>query len=247
MPRSRLDKLLVARGLAPSEEKAQALILTGDVLVANVPITKSGTMIDDRVEIRIRGERSRFVGRGGDKLESVFKAFDVQISGKVVIDVGSSTGGFTDCVLQRGAALVYAVDVGTNQLDYKLRVDARVVVMEQTHVKDLRREMFTPTPQLAVVDVSFISLAKILDYVVQLLEPQSEIICLVKPQFELDAELVEQGGVVRNPEHQQLAVQNVLTRARELGLAELGVVPSELKGEKSGNQEYFLWLKMGPK
>ena len=240
MSRSRLDQLLVARALAPSREKAQALILSGEVLVNDVPVTKSGAAVDDSANIRVRGEVSKFVGRGGDKLEPALRHFNIQIKDRVVVDVGSSTGGFTDCVLQLGAQKVYAIDVGTNQLDYKLRIDPRVVSMEQTHVKDLRREMFDPLPSLAVVDLSFISVAKVLKYIVDVLGPNSELIILVKPQFELEPEYVEKGGIVRNQDHQLEAVDRVIKTGDQHQLSHQGTIPSELKGGKSGNQEYFV-------
>lgn len=242
MPRTRLDQLLVQRGLAPSREKAQALILGGLVLVNDMPATKAGQQIPDEAAVRLRGEISRFVGRGGEKLEPALNYFNIELSERVVIDVGSSTGGFTDCVLQRGARRVYAVDVGTNQLDYKLRVDDRVVVMEQTHVKDLSPKQFDPLPSLALVDISFISVAKVLAHITAVLAPESDLLILVKPQFELEPEYVEKGGVVRNTEHQLLAIERVITTAQVLGLQDMGAVPCELRGAKSGNQEHFLFL-----
>lgn len=242
MRRTRLDQLLVQRGFAPSREKAQALILSGLVLVNDAPATKAGQQIPDEAAIRLRGEISRFVGRGGEKLEPALKHFNLDLGDRVVIDVGSSTGGFTDCVLQRGARRVYAVDVGTNQLDYKLRVDDRVVVMEQTHVKDLATKQFDPLPSLALVDLSFISVAKVLSHIIAVLAPVSDLLILVKPQFELEPEYVEKGGVVRNLEHQLLAIERVVATGQALGLEDRGVVPCELKGAKSGNQEHFLLL-----
>ena len=191
--------------------------------------------------MRLRGPLPRFVGRGGEKLEGALDSFHLNVEGKVAIDIGASTGGFTDCLLQHGARAVYAVDVGYNQLDQKLRRDSRVRVMEKTHAKDLSPEMFDPRPHLAVMDVSFISLRKVLDPVMAVLEAPWELVALVKPQFELGREYVERGGVVNDVAHQRLAVQLVADYLVEKGARVLGDCPSPIRGGKKGNQEYFVY------
>lgn len=238
----RLDQLLLEKGFADSRSKAQALILSGNVLIDERPVTKAGQQFPIDSNIRLRNQGSKFVGRGGDKIEPALKHFKISVKDIVAIDVGASTGGFTDCLLHHGAKSVYAVDVGYNQLDLKLRKDPRVIVMEKTHVKDLVKEMFDPLPTLAVVDLSFISLRKVLDKIFDVISETGTMLCLVKPQFELEPSVIEKGGVVNDPEEQERAINLVREKAKELGLFFLGVVPSELRGGKKGNQEYFVML-----
>jgi 23S rRNA (cytidine1920-2'-O)/16S rRNA (cytidine1409-2'-O)-methyltransferase len=238
--KERLDVLLLNRGLTSSREKAQALILAGQVLVNDSPAIKAGERVPVDADIRIRGEGSKYVGRGGDKLEGALRHFAVQVEGRVAIDVGASTGGFSDCLLQHGAQKIYAIDVGYNQLDHKLRSDARVVVWEKTHARDLPDKVFDPRPNLGVIDVSFISVRSVLDWVVPVFDTPFDLIVLVKPQFELGREHVGKGGVVREEAQQLEAVRLVREHGKQLGLRDLGAVPSVLKGGKKGNQEYFL-------
>jgi len=239
----RLDKLLVERGLAPSREKAEAYILAGSVLVNNEPSTKAGLKVDPEIEIRLTHVPSRFVGRGGEKIDSVIEHFSINLQDRVAIDIGASTGGFTDCMLQRGAARVYAVDVGYNQLAHKLREDPRVVVLEKTNAKDLRTEDFLPPPTFATIDVSFIGLRKVLEPVRKILLPPFQILALVKPQFELEPEAVGKGGVIRDPAEQRRAVELVVAYAeQQLMLQMRGDMAAPLRGEKKGNQEYFVLL-----
>lgn len=238
----RLDQLLVSRGFVSSRELAQSLILRGDVLIADVPFDKPGTRVPPDADIRIRGELSRYVSRGGDKLEGALKAHGIDPQGKVALDIGSSTGGFTDCLLQCGARVVYAVDVGTNQLAEKLRHDPRVKLFEQFHVKDLTREMFEEPPVLATVDVSFIGLRKIIPFIADVMGASWEMLLLVKPQFELEREQIGKGGVVRSSELQLEAVTLVADYVRHLGFHVNGHSASVLKGGKKGNQEYFLYV-----
>jgi len=242
----RLDQLLLEKGIADSRAKAQALILTGDVLIDEQPVTKAGQQFSIDSNIRLRNQGSKFVGRGGDKIEPALRHFQISVTNIVAIDVGASTGGFTDCLLHHGAQSVYAVDVGYNQLDLKLRKDSRVIVMEKTHAKDLVIEMFDPRPTLAVVDLSFISLRKVLDKIANVVSDSGSMLCLVKPQFELEPEAIEKGGVVRDIKEQHRAINLVKEKAEELGLNFLGAVPCELKGGKKGNQEYFVMLGKGP-
>lgn len=239
----RLDQLLVARQLAATREKAQAMILAGLVLVNDEPRDKPGEKYSEEVAIRLREELSRFVGRGGDKIDPLFDHFQVNLMDAVAIDVGASTGGFTDAMLQRGAKKVYAVDVGYNQLDHKLRQDPRVVVMEKTHAKDLSPAMFEPLPSFCTMDVSFISVRKILQPVLSILAPEAELLILVKPQFELGREHIGKGGVVKDEGLQHEAVRLVAEEAARLGARHSGDMPAALRGGKKGNQEYFLFLR----
>lgn len=217
--------------------------MAGQVLVNDTPADKPGHQYAEDVEIRLRGEVSRYVGRGGDKLEGALKAFSVDLKNVVVLDIGASTGGFTDCALQHGASHVIAVDVGYNQLDERLRRDERVTVLERTHAKDLRTEQLSPAPQFVTIDVSFISVRKVLDFIAPLLPRAVSLLVLVKPQFEAGKELVGKGGVVREAEVQEQSVAGVESHARELGFEVLGHAPSVLRGAKKGNQEYFVYLQ----
>jgi hemolysin TlyA family protein len=197
--KQRLDKLMVERGLAPSREKAQALIMAGQVVVGDHAAQKAGQQVTDEVEIRIKGELLPYVSRGGLKLAQGLDAFGIDPAGRIAIDVGASTGGFTDCLLQRGASRVYAVDVGYGQLAWKLREDARVVVMEKTNIRHLQPESLEPLPDLAVIDASFISLNLVLPPTLALLKRPAEVVALVKPQFEVGKGAVGKGGIVRDP------------------------------------------------
>ncbi len=243
--KKRLDVILVEKNLAISREKAQALILTGNVLIDDKPADKVGVKYDDdKINLRIRGIASKYVSRGGDKIEPAFDFFKINLTDAVTLDLGASTGGFTDCMLQRGAKKVYAVDVGTNQLDLKLRKDERVVVYEKTHAKALETLELNPKPQFATIDVSFIGLRNVLQYVVNVLaEENLGILALIKPQFELGPEYLSKGGVVRDEKDQLLAVQLVTDYAIELGLYCSKSFACPLRGEKSGNQEYFVLIK----
>ncbi|HQH28728.1 MAG TPA: TlyA family RNA methyltransferase [Oligoflexia bacterium] len=243
--KKRLDHLLLEHGFAPSREKAQALILSGLVLVNDRPAEKAGLQVAVDAAIRLRGEVPRFVSRGGDKIDPALDYFKVAVNAVVALDIGASTGGFTDCLLQRGAARVYAVDVGFNQLHYKLRQDSRVVVMEKTHAVNLRAEQFPAPPSLAVIDVSFIGLRKVLAPVLHVMRQPAVIVALVKPQFELGPEHVSKGGVVKSKELQLEAVRLVEAYGAELGLTSNGCFASPVKGAKSGNQEYFVCLRSG--
>ncbi|HMP89236.1 MAG TPA: TlyA family RNA methyltransferase [Kiritimatiellia bacterium] len=242
MTRIRLDQLVVQSGLAESREKAQRLIRSGSVRIDGHPQTKPGHLypLDTRLEMEAP---PRFVSRGGEKLETAFAAFNLNVDGLVAVDVGASTGGFTDCLLQHGAARVYALDVGHGQLHWKLRNDPRVIVREGINARLLEASMFDESPQFAVVDVSFISLALVLPPLVEALTPDAQIITLIKPQFEAGRELVGKNGVVRDPEvHQQ-----VIDRIKEFGESRLnlvwcGLCESAIKGP-AGNVEFLAWWK----
>src|SRR3990167_2561645 len=211
MTKERIDKLLLGRALAPSLEKAQALIMAGRVLVSEMPATKPSQMVDSLADIRITGHDHPYVGRGGVKLDHALKEFGVNVKGKVCIDVGASTGGFTDCLLQNGAAKVYAIDVGYGQLDWKLRNDKRVVVMERTNIKEVSKRLSAEVLkfQMAVIDVSFISLEKVFPYIDKLLEDGGTIIALIKPQFEASRSKIGKGGIVRDDGVRQECIEKV--------------------------------------
>ncbi len=239
--KKRLDVLLVEKGLAESREKAQALILAGKVLVNGELVYKPGTFIHPEAKIEVK-EGIPYVSRGGLKLEFAIKTFGIDLRGKVTIDVGASTGGFTDCLLQHGAAKVYAVDVGYGQLAWKLRQDPRVIVLERTNIRYLDS---LPEPvDLATIDVSFISLRLVLPPVLRLMKPEAEIIALVKPQFEAGREKVGKGGVVRDPMVHREVLENLVNYAHSLGLVTLGLTTSPLLGP-AGNVEFFAYWARG--
>ncbi len=238
--KGRIDRILVERGLVESREKATRLILAGDVLVDGERVDQAGAMVPTTAEIELRG-RSPDVSRGGEKLAHALDVFGVNPRGRVCVDIGASTGGFTDCLLQRGATRVYAVDVGTGQLDRKLRDDARVVLMERMNARTLDPRLFEERPSLAVVDVSFISLEKILPAAFNGLASRGEVVALVKPQFEVGRQAVGKGGVVRDPALHKTVVARLARWAVLRGWHVLGVTASPLRGPK-GNREFFLHL-----
>jgi 23S rRNA (cytidine1920-2'-O)/16S rRNA (cytidine1409-2'-O)-methyltransferase len=238
--KGRIDRLLVERGLVESREKAVRLILAGEVLVDGERVDKAGAVVSAASEIELRG-RSPYVSRGGEKLAHALERLGVDPRGRICLDVGASTGGFTDCLLQRGATKVYAVDVGTAQLDRKLRADSRVVVMERMNARTLDPRLFDARPWLAVIDVSFISLEKILPAVFNALASRGEAVALVKPQFEVGRQAVGKGGVVRDPALHRAVVTRLARYAVLRGWHVLGVTASPLRGPK-GNREFFLHL-----
>ena len=245
----RLDLLCVEKGLAPSRQRAQALILAGQVLVDDEPVTKAGTSVAEVASLRLRGADHPFVSRGGLKLQAALDAFSLDISGKVALDVGASTGGFTDCLLQNGARHVIAVDVGYGQLAWKLRQDVRVTNIERCNARNLEvgtlREALGERDvwplELATIDVSFISLQLVLPAVHRILGAERPIIALVKPQFEAGRADVGKGGVVRDPEKRQLALTKVLDWARQEGYEVKGELDSPVPGPK-GNVERLVLL-----
>ncbi|MDE2484477.1 MAG: TlyA family RNA methyltransferase, partial [candidate division NC10 bacterium] len=239
--RVRLDLAMQAQGLAASRERARALILAGVVLVDGRVVDKAGTLVASDARISLMLPEHPYVGRGGVKLQGALEKFTIPVMGRVCLDLGASTGGFTDCLLQRGAAHVYAVDVGRGQLDVRLRADPRVTVMERTHVLTLLPADFPDRPDLATVDLSFISLAAILPVLPSLLTDSGDILALIKPQFEVGKGHVGKGGVVRDPEQHRLVIMKVGRRAIELGLRIHGAAPSCLLGPK-GNREFFIHL-----
>jgi 23S rRNA (cytidine1920-2'-O)/16S rRNA (cytidine1409-2'-O)-methyltransferase len=236
-PRQRLDLLVVERGLVESREKARALILAGQVLVNGQKADKAGANVDLAAKIELLAQ-PRYVGRGGLKLEAALDHFEIVVAGKVCLDVGSSTGGFTDCLLQRGAARVYAIDAGTGQLDWKLRNDPRVIVHEQVNARYLSRGQVPEPIDLAVCDVSFISITMILPALADLLASHAEMVILVKPQFELERRQVGKGGIIRNPALHLEACHRVEQAIQVLGF-HAQIIPSPVLGAE-GNQEFLL-------
>ena len=242
--KERLDVLLVERGLAPSRERARALLLAGQVRVNGAPSDKPGTQIAKDATIAIVGETLRYASRAGLKLEGALEDFVVSPTGKICLDIGSSTGGFTDCLLQHGAAKVHAVDVTTDQLDWKLRNDPRVRTIE-INARHLRAEDIDEPIDLITIDVSFISVAKILPAIVAAAGSGAEFMILVKPQFELEKSAVGKGGIVREDAARERAVEQVKAAALNVGLEILGSRPSRVKGAE-GNQEFFLHARHRP-
>jgi 23S rRNA (cytidine1920-2'-O)/16S rRNA (cytidine1409-2'-O)-methyltransferase len=236
--KTRLDVLLVERGLAPSRERAQAMLLAGNVRVNGKRMDKPGTRLAADARLELAGESQRYASRGGLKLEGALEDFAVMPQGKVCLDVGSSTGGFTDCLLQHGARRVYAVDVTMNQLDWKLQQDDRVVKIER-NARYLKPEDVGDLVDLVTMDVSFISVTKVLPAIVPVSRPGGDFLILVKPQFELEKRLISKGGIVRDAALHEKAVESVTAAALALGLEIVGVHPSRITGTE-GNQEFFL-------
>jgi 23S rRNA (cytidine1920-2'-O)/16S rRNA (cytidine1409-2'-O)-methyltransferase len=241
MKRERIDKLLVERGLAPTRTKAQALIMAGVVLVNEQRVEKASENFPPDAEIRLKGAdnaAARYVGRGGLKLEAALREFNIDVRGLLCLDVGASTGGFTDCLLQHGARRVVAVDVGHNQLDWRIRSDERVEVREHVNARHLKPEDFVEKFELAVMDVSFISAAKVIPAIVPLLTDGGRFITLIKPQFEVGRGEVGRGGIVSDPLKHERVIREVNQSAEHAGLKVLGYMPSPIKGA-DGNAEFL--------
>ena len=242
--KERLDVLLVNRGLAPSREKAKTMIMEGNVFVNNNREDKAGSTFSDDCNIEIHGKTLQYVSRGGLKLEKAMKHFDITMDGKVCMDIGASTGGFTDCMLQNGAKKVYAVDVGYGQFAWKLRQDERVVCMEKTNIRYVTPKDIDDELDFASVDVSFISLKHILPNLNTLLAPDGQAVCLIKPQFEAGKENVGKKGVVRDAKVHEEVINNVIAFAKAEGFGVAGLDFSPIKGPE-GNIEYLLHLTLG--
>ena len=243
MKKERLDVLMVQRNLAESREKAKALIMSGIVYVNGQKEDKAGTSFEETVQIEVRGSTLKYVSRGGLKLEKAMNRFGVELAGKVCMDVGASTGGFTDCMLQNGAVKVYAVDVGHGQLAWKLRNDDRVICMEKTNIRYVTPEDIGERIEFASIDVSFISLTKVLGPVKQLLTDDGQVVCLIKPQFEAGREKVGKKGVVREKSVHLEVIEMVMDYARSIGLGIRGLEFSPIKGPE-GNIEYLLYPRI---
>ncbi|MEW6213865.1 MAG: TlyA family RNA methyltransferase [Nitrospirota bacterium] len=260
--KERLDKILVSRGLVKSREMAKALIMEGKVLVNGKKITKAGTPVSEASEISLKEEDLPYVSRGGLKLEAAINFFNIDLNDKIIMDVVSSTGGFTDCLLKKGAKKVYCIDVGYGQLAWSLRRDPRIVVMERTNIRHLDKilrgqestlnqvqdrgqefeDLIKSNIDMATVDVSFISLTKVIPVVLGFLKEEGEVLALIKPQFEVGKGEVGKGGVVREEVKRLRAVEDVRKNSEELGLKTIGIFRSPLPGQK-GNIEYFLYMK----
>lgn len=241
MAKERLDVLLVKRNLVQSRERAKTTIMAGLVLVDGQKIDKAGTMVKPEAEIRLLGNDLPYVSRGGLKLEKAIKEFGVSLQGKVAADIGASTGGFTDCMLQNGAIKVFAIDVGYGQLAWSLRTDERVVNMERTNVRNVTPEQLGQPVDLASIDVAFISLEKVLPAVKAMLQPAGEIVALIKPQFEAGREKVGKKGVVRDAKVHEEVIFRIVSLVRQLELVTMALTFSPVKGPE-GNIEYLIWL-----
>lgn len=238
----RLDAELVGRGLATTRSEAKRLIEAGEVEVAGIPVAKPAAMVSADTSIEIVRDRARFASRGGEKLDRALERLDVPVDGRRWLDAGASTGGFTDCLLKRGASAVIAIDVGYGQLAWDLRNDDRVHVMERTNIRDLRADDLPWTPQGVTADLSFIPLTLVLPALASVAAPDADLVLLVKPQFEIGRSAVPRGGVVRDAAAWRFAMSKVIVRGEQLGFGLVTVVPSELPGP-AGNREFFVHLR----
>jgi 23S rRNA (cytidine1920-2'-O)/16S rRNA (cytidine1409-2'-O)-methyltransferase len=241
MPRVRLDQLLLDRKLAPSRERARALVIAGQVTVNGRSVTKAGTAIDDSAELALVTPDHPYVGRGGLKLAHALDTFQIPVTGREGLDIGASTGGFTDVMLQRGATRVVALDVGHGQLDWRLRQDPRVVVLEHVNARSLTLDMLPAKVDLVTIDVSFISLARILPVIPQVLQPGADVVALVKPQFEAGREEVRK-GIIRDAAIHARVLDEVAAAAAEVGLTQVASTPSPITGQK-GNVEFLVHFR----
>lgn len=239
--KARLDTLLVEKKLVPSRQRAQALIMTGTVFVEHQPITKPGTLVNTNANIHIKGKDLPYVSRGGLKLAAALTQFDISVKGKTCLDVGASTGGFTDCLLQHGASHIVAVDVGYGQLAWKLRQDPRVTVLEKTNIRYLVTDKVPYSIDITVIDVSFISLKIVVPAALKFFSKNPEIVALIKPQFEVGRGSVGKGGVVKDPSLHESVIETLSSFFRTKGLKVNGVIPSPITGPK-GNKEFLCYL-----
>ena len=239
--KSRLDQLLVGNGFFPTREQAQRAVMAGEVQIGTQVALKPSQLVEPDAAITVK-TAPKFVGRGGLKLEGALDHFGISVAGKIALDIGASTGGFTDCLLQRGAAKVYAVDVGHGQLDWKIRSDSRVVVLEKTNARFLSQEHLPEVVDVCVIDVSFISLTLVLPNALELVRPRGFVVALIKPQFELDRSDVGRGGIVRKPELHKKAQDKIVGFVNRLGHTVSGIVPSPITGT-DGNQEFFACIR----
>lgn len=241
MEKQRLDVLMVEKGLAPSREKAKALIMAGDVYIKEVKYDKAGQLVDVESEITLRRQMP-YVSRGGFKLEKAMQTFPIELQGKVCMDIGASTGGFTDCMLQNGAVKVYSIDVGYGQLAWKLRTDERVINLERTNIRYITEEQIPQPVDFMSIDVSFISLRLVLPAIKPFLKPDGAIAALIKPQFEAGREKVGKKGVVRDPKVHEEVIQTIYNFVLELGWIPAGLTYSPIRGPE-GNIEYLIYIK----
>ena len=241
--KTRLDSYLVEEGLVPTRSKAQALIMSGAVTVDGERVDKPGAVVKEGSEVELKDSSQKFVGRGGQKLEGALTEFGIDVSGMVAVDVGASTGGFTDCLLQRGASKVYAVDVGYGQLDWKLRNDERVIVKEKINARYLKPEDIGEKTDIAVIDVSFISLTMVISPLIEILKPGARLVALIKPQFEVGKGQVGKGGIVKDESKHQEVVQKIKSFLENTGFTVQGVTPSPILGTE-GNKEFLISAKV---
>lgn len=240
--KERLDVLLVSLGFFETREKAKRYIMTGNVLVADKPVDKPGTKISIDLPVRLKGNLPKYVGRGGLKLEKAIQVFRLNLKSKTMVDIGASTGGFTDCALQHGVSKVYAVDVGYGQLAWKLRRSSRVVNMERTNIKNITRKDIPDQIDFISIDVSFISLLKVLPKAIPLLHPEGDLVALIKPQFEAGKENVGKGGIVRDSAIHKEVLSKVLSAIRDSGMKICGLTVSPIRGA-DGNVEFLVWIR----
>lgn len=242
MKKYRLDQLLVQKGMVASREKGRALIMAGEIYVQGRRIEKAGTLVEEDAQIEVRGNLLPYVSRGGLKLEKAIETFNLNLVAKIMVDIGASTGGFTDCALQHGARKVYAVDVGYGQIAWSLRQDERVVVLERTNARYLTKELLPELVDLLTIDVSFISLKKIIGALVGFLNEEGSIIALIKPQFEAGRELVGKKGVVKDQLVHQRVIEDIINYTQEISLVVKGLTFSPIRGPE-GNIEFLIWLQ----
>lgn len=240
--KERLDKILVDKGIVDSRERARVLIIEGHIFVNGMLAVKAGTIVGKNAHIEIKGKDIPYVSRGGVKLEAAIKNFSISLRDQIAMDVGSSTGGFTDRMLQHGAKMVYCIDVGYGQLAWKLRQNSRVVLIERTNIRYLQRKMIPDEIDIATIDVSFISLTKVVPKVLEFLRKDGKIIALIKPQFEVGKGEVDKGGIVKDEVKRVKAVEQVRQNLESHGLETVGIIQSPIQGQK-GNMEYFIYLK----
>jgi 23S rRNA (cytidine1920-2'-O)/16S rRNA (cytidine1409-2'-O)-methyltransferase len=240
--KERLDKLILDRCLVTSRERARALIMEGKVMVNGSPAVKAGELVGIDGQIEIKGGDLQYVSRGGLKLEAAIRHFSIDLNGKITMDVGSSTGGFTDLMLQEGARRVYCIDVGYGQLAWKLRQDPRVVLLERTNIRHLEKERIPEIADLATIDVSFISLTKVVQHVLGFLSEKGELVALIKPQFEVGKGQVGRGGIVKEEEKRLAVIARIKEEFESFGLNISGVIPSPITGQK-GNVEYLIYCR----
>ena len=239
--KQRLDRFLVEKSIAPSRQRAQAMIMAGKILVNNLPVDKAGYLVSKNDNVELKGKDIPYVSRGGLKLEAALQALSLSIEGSICMDVGASTGGFTDCLLQKGATRVYAIDVGYGQLAWKLRNDSRVVVIERTNIRNMPAEVIPEAVDIVTIDVSFISLKIVVPAVTTFMKKDARILALIKPQFEVGKGQVGKGGVVKDPKLHSEVIENLTVFFHSRGLVRERVLPSSILGPK-GNREFFLLL-----
>ncbi len=240
--KARLDKIITDKGLVKSRERAKALIMEGKVFVGGSRVSKAGAMVNIDSEIVLKENDIPYVSRGGLKLEAAMEFFNIDLSGKIVMDIGCSTGGFTDCALKKNAKKVYAIDVGYGQFDWLLRHNPKIILMERTNIRHLDKQSIPEKIDIVLIDVSFISLLKVLQKTLEFLKDCGEVLALIKPQFEVGKGMVDKGGIIKDESKRMTAVENVRAGAEQFGFKTIGLFKSPIPGQK-GNIEYFIYLR----